>query len=336
MKIIKYSIVILVLIFITASCGNESESMEAMEENPTEIIEETPRETGFLKDQSINISGEERQYHLYIPEIYENAPVILLFHSFTTDYNALLGLNNEPAPYKIWLDIAEQENLIIAAPNGLFVTDNEKGWNDCRMDAPSNSKANDVALVSALIDEIIDKYKANANRVYAVGTSNGGHFCIRLALEIPEKLTAFAAIVAANAVNSKCQDANLPISAMFINGTTDPLLPYEGGEMFGNNGIIFSVENTVADWVSRNGANATPEIIELADSNPNDNDSKMEKYSYTNGKNDSEVVFYKVINGGHTEPSIVERYNTPNFFGNQNGDVEIMNEVWAFFKDKTR
>ena len=60
----------------------------------------------------------------------------------------------------------------------------------------------------------------------------------------------------------------------------------------------------------------------------------MAKYSYVNGVNDSEVLLYRVNNGGHTEPSIAERYANiwKLIVGNQNGDVEMAEEVWDFFK----
>ena len=46
----------------------------------------------------------------------------------------------------------------------------------------------------------------------------------------------------------------------------------------------------------------------------------------------------KLNNGGHTEPSISERYSSIwlSIVGNQNGDIEMANEVWDFFKTKTR
>ena len=42
------------------------------------------------------------------------------------------------------------------------------------------------------------------------------------------------------------------------------------------------------------------------------------------------------MNGGHNAPSIQER--TESFFltGNQNGDIEMANEVWPFFVNKIR
>ena len=78
-------------------------------------------------------------------------------------------------------------------------------------------------------------------------------------------------------------------------------------------------------------------MLSLPNINANDN-STVERNQYRNETNDTEVVLFKVINGGHTEPSIEERYS--NIFlsivGNQNADIEMANEIWSFFKDKTK
>jgi polyhydroxybutyrate depolymerase len=294
-------------------------------------------ELGLLTDRTIQVSGIHREYHLYIPQNYSNAPVVMLFHGHSTSNDALIGLNNETAPYKIWLDKAEQENIILAIPNGLFTSQNEKGWNDCRADAPTNSNADDVQFVSLLIDFIVNTYQADSNRIYANGSSNGGHLCIRLANELSEKLTAFSAIISANAVNSDCGSSNTPISALFMNGTEDPILPYNGGQMASNRGEVFSTQDTIDYWITRNGTDSVPEFVSLPDINSTDN-STVEKYTYSNGTNNTEVVLYQIINGGHTNPSKVERNSEPitNFVGNQNADIEMVDEVWSFFENKSK
>jgi polyhydroxybutyrate depolymerase len=49
-----------------------------------------------------------------------------------------------------------------------------------------------------------------------------------------------------------------------------------------------------------------------------------------------QVKLYKVIGGGHTQPSIAFRlpWTLRVLLGKQNGDVEFAEEAWAFFKDK--
>jgi len=169
------------------------------------------------------------------------------------------------------------------------------------------------------------------------GTSNGGHFSIRLAEELSDKITAFAAMVASNSVNSVCTTSTTGVSALFMNGTDDPILPYEGGEMPSNRGEVYSTEDSVAYWVNKNATDTVPEITNLNNANTNDG-STVTKYLYGNGQNGTEVALYEIDNGGHTEPSIAERYSNIYLLlvGNQNGDIEMANEVWDFFKTKSK
>jgi polyhydroxybutyrate depolymerase len=317
----KITTYFLLLILLTLSCNNDEISPKI--------------EKGLLKNQVIAIGGVDRYYHLYIPNNPLNAPVVFLFHGNGGSYDELLGLTGVKAPYKVWLDIANQENLIIVVPNGTLGSLNTRGWNDCRNDAPRTPTVNDVQLIMNLLDFVKEKYNSNNSKVFAVGTSNGGHFAIRLAQEIPDKITAFASIVASNAANSECSDATTKVSALFMNGTDDPFLLYNGGSV--DNGEIISTESTVSYWVQRNATDLTPVITNFPDLNTNDG-STITKYLYENGGNGTEVVLYKVNGGGHSEPSICERYCSIwlSIVGNQNGDIEMANEVWNFFKTKTK
>lgn len=89
--------------------------------------------------------------------------------------------------------------------------------------------------------------------------------------------------------------------------------------------------------MNRNGISENP--IETAIPNTNENDDcSAVKFFYKNGTNNTEVAFYKINNGGHVSPSIAQRYSNAylTIVGNQNGDIEITDEIWNFFKDKSK
>ncbi len=291
--------------------------------------------SGWHTDQTIAISGSNRNYHLYIPENAMNAPIVFLLHGNRGSNDELMGFTGQKAPYKVWETIAKQQDLILVVPNGSNGSGGHRGWNDCRNDAEGNPSSDDVLFLGNLIDFVIKEYQGDKSKVFAVGTSNGGHMAIRLAHEIPGKLTAFAAIVASRTANSQCTNSTIPISALFMQGTEDPINPYEGGQISGNRGEVLSAQETIAFWVNRNQTDTTPMTTDFADINTSDN-CTIKRYLYSNGDNNTEVAFYEVIGGGHTEPSIVERYG--NLFKvvvkEQNGDIEMANEVWDFFKTK--
>lgn len=319
----KNILLYLALIVLAVGCNKEDDM------NPA------PGEQGWHKNQTIDISGTSRNYHLYLPKNATNAPMVILLHGNRSSNDELLGFTNAKAPYKVWEKIAAQENIILIAPNGTDGSNNHRGWNDCRSDSEGNPVANDVLFIENLIDVVSNEQNANDSRVFVVGTSNGGQMAMRLAQEIPEKLSAFAAIIASNPVNSQCPNSTVPISALFMNGTDDPINPFEGGAMAGNRGEVFSAQATIDYWVNRNQTDTNAIVTDFTDTDTSD-DTTVKKQLYANGVNTTEVAFYEVIGGGHTEPSIEERYSDlfKLVVKAQNGDIEMASEVWNFFNTK--
>lgn len=310
-------------VFILLSCGNSKK----------EPTLDPVHENRLLQNQSIAVSDETRNYHLYLPENPGDASIVFLLHGNGGSSNQILGLTGAKAPFKIWVDIALQENIILVVPDGSLGSNDKQGWNDCRNDARTNPVSDDVLFINNLINFVQSSYGTSTMNVFVAGISNGALMAMRLADEIPEKLNAIAIIVASKPVNSECTDSDIPVPVLVMNGTSDPILPFNGGQIQSNRGEVFSTSETINYWINRNQTDLTPNETVIADIDQNDN-SSAKHYSYINGTNNSVVEYYELTNGGHTEPSIEERYS--NLFkllvGNQNGDIEMALEVWKFFK----
>jgi len=310
------------IIALLIGCGNTNKSPI----NPIHA-------PALLTDQSILVGNDLRTYHLYLPNDPLSAAVVFLFHGNSGSSDQILGLEGTKAPYKVWMDIALQENLILVVPNGAIGSNNKRGWNDCRVDAVTNHNADDVLFFTQLHDLIISRYGDNKSRAYVNGISNGGLMVQRLSNEAPERLLAVASVVASKALNSECIDSSVPLPVLIMNGTADPILPYEGGHIGIARGEVFSTDAMVNYWVSRNQLSANPTTTVLPDIDQTDY-SSVQRHSYTGGVNEAAVMHYEVVNGGHTEPSIQERYSNlyKLIVGNQNGDIEMAQEIWGFFR----
>ena len=295
-------------------------------------------EKGLLRNKIINIEGEEREYHLFLPKNLSNCSVVFLLHGNGGSSDDVIGDTGVKSPFKVWLTLAAENNLIVIIPNGNKGSSDRRGWNDCREETNENPTSNDVLFLNNLLTVIQTTYNTNSKKTFVVGMSNGGFMAIRLTQEIPQKITAFASITAPMPVNSKCINSTIPVSALFMNGTDDPIIPYNGGQMAFDRGEVFSANATINYWIERNGSSNQPIFTDFTDSNTNDN-CRAESYLYKNsGTLNNQVMLYKILNGGHTEPSKVERYNSffLNIVGNQNGDIEMSEEIWNFFKDKSK
>ena len=296
---------------------------------------------GLVKDQVLNIDNIDRTYDLFIPDgdIGEARPLVLLLHGHFGDADVMTGENNKSAPYKVWLSIAQREGWYLIIPDGEYGSDRKRGWNDCRGNTRVNPKTDDVKFLNSLVDKVASQYSINQNRVYAHGTSNGGIMAYRLAQESSDRYRAVAAIVASMPEKNKCIEPTNPTSVLVMNGTEDPLLPYQGGGIGKNEfshkirGSVLSTPETINYWLTRNQLSSQAETRVFPNINRRD-DSTVHLTEYQDSARNIEVVLYEIRGGGHTEPSLTEHYHRlyKRIVGTQNKDFEMAEEVWKFFE----
>ena len=315
---------------ILTGCGNSSGG----------IIGGTPPQSGLFKDNSTSIGGVQRTYDYYIPSGLgsQPAPLVILLHGGLGSADTMTGADGSPAPFRVWMDVAEAEKLILVFPEGLIRPNGETGWNDCRGDTSTTPSSDDVAFIAELIRQFSSSYNTDHNRIYASGISNGGFMSLRLALELSDRIAAVGVIAAGMPAVSKCPDAVRPTSVLFMNGTDDPLVPYPGGAI-GNpadgRGSVLSTADSVHYWTGFNQTQQTAPISDLPDIDGADG-SSARRYRYYAGLEQTEVVLYEINGGGHSGPSMLERYSplAELVIGRQNHDFEMAREVWEFFRDK--
>ncbi len=295
-----------------------------------------------LFTKNIVVDGANRRYAIYIPKDLGTSPCPLVFelHGGGIYIEDMTGESGHKSPYKLWMSLAENEKFIVVYPEGLNGRYNRPTWNDCRGDCIVSSDADDVHFIGALINEISASHNIDQNRIYISGTSNGGFMALRFAIELSDKIAAIAVIVAAMPAVSDCNMPNNPISVLFMNGTNDNIMPYNGGYLADppnpDHGSALSTEASVNYWINFNHTDTIPETYIFPDLDNSDG-GVVEKFTYKNGNQGTEVVLYKVNGGGHSAPSIQERFSAlyELYFNKQNHDIEMTTEVWKFFKDKT-
>lgn len=259
-------------------------------------------------NDSILIDGHYRNFHFNLPlKNSKNASLIFVLHGSGGN-----GLKSMKGASKL-LNIANEENLLILFPDGYL-----NNWNECRKNAPAIANVENIdenTFFTKMIDYCQSKYLINSNKIFAIGTSGGGHMVYKLAMTMPEKFKAITAIVAnlPDASNMDCVEKKLPIAVMIINGTNDLTNPYNGGISAKNKGLVISTDATFHYWATINGYEGKPTMEELPDLEP---DGKtIEKYTFKE-KGKPEVVLLKVINGEHNNPK----------------DIDVFLESWNFFK----
>ena len=261
---------------------------------------------------SITHDGIQRNYILYIPEIYDGntaVPLILNFHGFGS--NAAQQMF-----YGDFRDIADTEGFLLVHPEGTTFIGNQF-WN---VGFPGiSSTIDDVGFTEALIDELATLYAIDLDRVYATGMSNGGFMSFLLACQLSEKIAAVASVT-----GSMTQDtfddcnAQRPTPVLQIHGTEDDVVLYNG------NTLSIPIADVISYWVDHNNSETTPTTTTFPDIDPSDG-STIEHSVYEDGDNGITTEHMKVIGGGHTWPGSV--INT----GGTNQDIDASMEIWLFF-----
>ncbi len=303
--------------------------------------DETPSQSTGLFTRHITFDGADRRYAIYIPKNLpdQNVPLVFELHGGGIYIEDMTGQSGHKTPFKLWMKVADTAKFIVIYPEGLNGAYNKPTWNDCRGDCIVSSDADDVGFIEKLMDITAAQYHIDPNRIYVSGLSNGGFMAQRMGIERGNKIAAIASIVAAKPAVSDCSAPVRPIPVLFMNGTDDNHMPYNGGLLSNppnpDHGTVLSTPETINYWTQFNQTDTIPIYTTFPDLDPDDG-GIVEKYKYPNGTNQTEVVFYKVNGGGHAAPSIREQYAPlfEQYFNKQNHDIEMVFEVWKFFKDK--
>ena len=283
----------------------------------------------------------ERRYLLAAAQSEALRPLVLVLHPHTGSADQVFGKTAYNSGMAVWLNVAEREGLVVIAPDGQRGSDKQRGWNDCRADAPTNPDCDDVGFLTALIDHAIAQHRADPARVYAIGMSNGGAMAFRLAHEIGERIAAISVVAALMPTKTKCAPPRKPIPVQLILGTADEITPYEGGEVghrnLGMRGSAISAIETVRIWRDLAGLPETGHSTSFTHLDPAD-PTRASKTTWGDDPAGLQVALITLEGAGHVEPSPTRR--APKMFtkmlGLQNGDVETAEEAWAFFRTKRR
>ncbi len=273
---------------------------------------------------SIDVDGTERSYRLHVPPTYSpdtEWPLVLALHPFTgsgRSMETMTGLNV----------VADTEGFIVAYPDGL-----RRSWNyGYKSDEP-----NDVKFILVLVDRISENYAIDETRVFLAGASNGASMTYRLMCEAGDRFAGAAVVMGATMpreIQERCTSA-LHIPLLLIHGTADPILPWEGGEVFAGPGpplALLPVDESVDYWRTRDDCSTEGSEVPIEDSVRDGTTSTILTYSCPAN---TPVVLYTVQEGGHTWPG--GRSSIPEVIvGKTSHDFSASEALWDFFAPLTR
>jgi polyhydroxybutyrate depolymerase len=286
---------------------------------------EPPTLPGSLQTGTLEHGGHQRSWLAYVPAAKSPSPaLVLVMHGSLGDGEQMRGAT------RYGFDVlAERHGFIAVYPDGY-----ERHWNDCRggADYAANlENIDDVGFLRALVARMVDEQGVDPARVFATGLSNGGQMAYRLGLEAPDLVAGIAGMAASLADPIACEPAGEAVAAMVMNGTEDPVNPYEGGqvEIFGNTsrGRVLSSAATAGYWAGLAGYDGEGERSRWPRRDPDDPTS-VESTEWS-GQGRPPVSLVTIYGGGHTVPNPV--FSLPRILGPTSHQLDGPEVIWAFF-----
>jgi len=280
---------------------------------------EVPRLSGTFSKGTIDVGGLTRTYSTYVPRgLPKGAPLVIVMHGSGesgTRMRVEVGYGFDR--------VADKHAFAVVYPNA-----HDGYWDICGIVGAVKVPVDDVGFLEALSDKLATEIGIDRNRVFAIGSSRGGAMAIRLALEAPSRFRAVAA-VSSNVPapeNFKCKPAahGTP-SVMIMNGTDDPLVPFNGGNvslfgLFYRNGRVLSSRASGQYFADLNHI-ASPPVV---------TDTPVAERTLWHDASNVEVELVAVHGGGHGVPQPYRR--RPRILGPSPKDPNGPEVIWAFFE----
>lgn len=271
---------------------------------------------------SIYTGNVWRKYNIHLPTGYQankQYPLIFGFHGGQQSATSAQGWTVFAYQSKL-SEKADGEGFVVVYPEGLVFNQN-RSWNAGNCCPPSmNQNVDDIGFVDNLLDTIISSYSIDSTRIYAVGTSNGGMLCYRLACELSHRFAAIA-VNACTQMYLPCNPTN-KIPIISFHSKIDPIVNYNGG--FGGaaplTGIYFPSQDSAMNlWFQKNNCRSKDTII-------NGNGINFDFVKIHDCSCSKEIHHYATTDGSHSWPG-----------GNPNNNpvstqLSATDLLWSFFQ----
>lgn len=228
--------------------------------------------------------------------------------------------------------LSDRHNFIVGYPEALNLN-----WNDARTDSISLSHYNeidDVGFIDQVVEYAIDSFQIDPEEIFVSGFSEGGLMVFRLACERPGTFKGFATVAASLSLDQLVEcTPDTTISLMMINGTRDPILPYDGGQMEIDEkeaGSMLAAQEAVNFWLEENQCTDRATEKDMANRDTFD-ETRSLRVTYNDCENKNKILLIRVVNGGHAWPG-GRQYQNERSIGKVSDDFDASEEIWKFFR----
>jgi polyhydroxybutyrate depolymerase len=279
--------------------------------------------------QSITLSydGLTRRYLLHVPNEASGA-LVLAFHGGSETPENQEDISGLDA-------LSDRERFIVAYPEGI-----DKSWADGRGTTAADKKGiDDVGFAKAVVADVARTHVVDRSRVYATGASNGGIFSNRLGCEAAQTFAAIGPVIGtiASGLASTCRPP-APISVIGVQGVSDPVVPFGGGEVGGPlkgaaGGRVDSSRDTQDLWRRLAGCADIPSSVALP-VRVSDG-TAVTRRLFSGCLSGTDVAWYEIQGGGHRWPPHqrqgIQETIARHRVGISSQNIDASTVIWQFF-----
>jgi polyhydroxybutyrate depolymerase len=279
---------------VTDTAAPDSTAPDTTATETTPVATEVPPTTVAAPDPS-------RPYKVFVPTTYTEGtamPLVVLLHGYGASGDI------QEAYFQVE-PLAETKGFLYAHLDGTKNVRGDQFWNATDACCGFGTTVDDVAYVTAVIDDISANYDIDPKRIFLMGHSNGGFMSYRMACDKSGRIAAIASLAGATfGDQAKCSPSE-PVSVLQVHGTADGTISYTGGTIPVVNGIYPGAEQSADTWGTYNGCTGerTPAGAAL-DLEPTLADAESQR-SAIDGCPSGVAVELITVNGGAHIPGIV-------------------------------
>lgn len=278
---------------------------------------------------SIVHQNYQRKFTIHTPTGFTNStpvPVVFMLHGGGGTMTNAQGFTNLNS-------VSNTNGFLAVYPQGYgIIPSGGFSWADGRGTSADIAGVDDLGFIDKLLDTLIANYSIDTNKIYICGFSNGGFMTQRFACQQNQRFAAMASLgsIMDTTLFASCNPSR-PIPMLFMLGTADPFVPYNGGPMIGSGPVlpIVGIDTLIHFWKINNNCITSNTPINVPNIDLTDS-STVTVFNYTNCSCNSDISFYRINGGGHTWPGVeIPSYEI--IAGQTNEDIQASVELWNFF-----
>lgn len=258
-------------------------------------------------NESISIGTENRTYVQYLPTGFnqntESLPVVFILHGLGDVATNMAGIGTN--------NIADTARFITIYPQGTVNAFGSTGWNNGTLLATTSD---DIGLMNALMNNMIDNYNVDPTRVYVTGFSMGGIMSYHLACAMNDRIAAIASMSGTMSTDdiANC-NPTYKTPVMHLHGTADGTVPFNSGAL----PSLSLVPETMDFWIGQHSCSGVTDSTQIP--NTASDGITTDRFIWTGCTPNEGLELWRMNGADHV------------YMSKPSNDFTEANEIWRFF-----